>query len=177
MSNTFAANHLRTYSLRDNAPIPGIVTDSWLRFSGRELLVVEEVWITDETRGTSLDGEIINRVALYGVAGPAPNGPLSWFQCMRRRPGIDLSTVVAEVTRYHPRVVVLPPDRQRGGPLQLPLYSLAQIFDDLQPARAWLEGNPMLGDLAIRDRFDRGITRLNAVNWRSRESFAILPIS
>jgi hypothetical protein len=176
MSNTFAAHHVRNYSLRRNAPIPGIVTDSWIRFSGVELLVVEEVWNTDETRGTSLDGEIMNRVALYGVVDSVYTGQLRWFQRMRVRQRSDVSTVIAEVSRYNPRVVMLAPDRHRGGPIQVPLYSLAQQFDDLQQARVWLEGDPMLGDLAIRHRLDSGLLRLNSVNWHSRDSFGILPL-
>jgi hypothetical protein len=135
------------FSLRSHAPIPGIVTDAWLHFSGVELLVVEEVWNDSDTRGTGLDGEILNRVALYGVV----DLPATHFQA-----------VIAEVARYHPRVIMLPPRRRTDGPSPLPLYSMARRFVDLQQARGWLEHEPILHEGTIRQRLDDGLGRLAA---------------
>jgi hypothetical protein len=85
MSNIFTPHRVQKYSLRSNAPIPGTVTDSWLNFTGVKLLLIEDVWNSSETRGTYLDGKIMNRVALYGAVDSACAGRVGWFQTLHRR--------------------------------------------------------------------------------------------
>jgi hypothetical protein len=151
MPGSSAAHTVREFSLRADAPIPGTVTSSWLHFRGIELLSVEEPWNDIGTIGTHLDGEILNRVALYGVL-KAARSP---------RKGIPAVTaIVAEITRYNPRMILLLPRRGTLEPRQLPLYSKAQRFSDLRQARAWLESDPMLTEGTIRLALDAGLERL-----------------
>lgn len=60
--------------------------------------------------------------------------------------------------------------------MQLPFYSRARQFDDLQPARVWLQGDPMLDDGTIWLRLDGGLTRLESINWNSKDPLAGLPL-
>lgn len=112
MTGTSAAHRVQEYSLRADAPIPGTVTSSWLHFRGIELLSVEKPWNDIDTRGTHLDGEILNRVALYGVL-EAADSP--------RKGNRTVTAIVAEINRYNPRVIMLLPGRLTFGPNPLPL--------------------------------------------------------
>jgi hypothetical protein len=161
MTGLLPAHRAREYSLRSNAPIPGVVTESWLHFAGVELLAIEEVWNDTDTRGTRLDGEILNRIALYGVIDSTETGCMHWFRSLgRRRQSVKFAQIAAEVRRYNPRVVFLPPGRERNGPNPLPLYSKARQFVDLQAARDWLECDAMLDEGTMRDRVSDGLDRL-----------------
>jgi hypothetical protein len=153
MTGSFAAHRVQEYSLRADAPIPGAVTSSWLRFLGIELLSVEETWNDIDTVGTHLDGEILNRVALYGVLQTADSP---------RKGNPAVTAIMAEINRYNPRVIVLLPGRLKSGPNPLPLYSKAQRFSDLRQARDWLEDDSMLGEGTIRQVLDAGLERLMA---------------
>jgi hypothetical protein len=167
MRDLYHPRGVRDYSLRRDAPIPGTVTRSWLRFSGFALLVIEETWNNADTRGTYLDGELMNRVALYGVVDSVSTRRLRWYQTLNRRRSRDACYVVAEVARYNPRVCLMLTDRVIGGFVSLPLYSRARQFLDLQLARDWLEGDPILDDGTIRQRLDCGMAGLMSGNWKA----------
>jgi hypothetical protein len=163
MLDSLAAHPVQEYSLRADAPIPGAVTSSWLHFRGIELLSVEEKWNDIDTIGTHLDGEIFNRVALYGVLEVAESRSNEWVSNTASSTGrSDFTAIVAEITRYNPRRILLLPNRLKGGPNPLPLYSKAQRFSDLRQAQDWLEGDPMLGEGTIRQALDAGLERLRS---------------
>jgi hypothetical protein len=113
--------------------------------------------------GTHLDGEILNRVALYGVLEAADAPRMRWYPRLRRRQSEPaVTTIVAEINRYNPRVILLLPRRGTLEPRQLPLYSKAQRFSDLRQARDWLEGDPMLSEGTIRQVLDAGLEQLRS---------------
>jgi len=151
MTGSLTDLRIQEYSLRSDAPIPGAVTSSWLHFSGIELLSIEETWNDIDTIGTHLDGEILNRVALYSVL-KAADSP--------REGNRTVTAIVAEINRYNPRVIVLLPLKGTFEPRRLPLYSKAQRFSDLRQARDWLECDPMLSEGTIRQYLDAGLERL-----------------
>lgn len=138
---------IRSYSLRGDAPIPGTVTLSHLRFEGLPLLEIEEVWNDADTAGTYLDGEILNRVAIYREYQK------TWFG--HWRPG---AAYFAEEVRYNPRVCLIPPNRIKENPI--PRFSRASGFSSFEEAIRWVRQGSLVSEGTIGKSFEAQIDGL-----------------
>ncbi len=87
------------------------------------------------TRGTPLDGEIVNRLAIY-----------------ERSEG----GYVAEQLRYNPRVILVGRSFSQSEPL--PLMSRAREFDTVTEAMSWIEAEPLVAEGNLTSLFAEAIT-------------------
>lgn len=107
-----------------------------LQFCGRIFVQAEDVWNDARTRGTPLDGEIVNRLTIYEKS----NG-----------------SYVAEQLRYNPRVILVGRSFSQSAPL--PLMSRAREFDTISKAMAWIEAGPLIAEGNLRSLFAEAIAR------------------
>lgn len=105
-----------------------------LQFCGRVIVQVEDVWNDARTRGTPLDGEIMNRLAIY-----------------ERSEG----GYVAEQLRYNPRVIFVGRSFSQSEPL--PLMSRAREFDTFTEAMAWISAGPLVAEGNLASLFAEAI--------------------
>jgi len=122
------------FELRSDEPPPAGSNTSKpdLIFKGTTLLELERAWTG--ARGTRLEGEIFDRVAVYRSAGAT------------RRWLLRSGFYVAEERRYNPRVILAPDP--------IPLLSRARKFDSLQAAVVWLREGTLLEDAELRSEFE-----------------------
>lgn len=134
--------HDREIGLRRNDP-PGCY-DSTLEknlvFRGRIVIEVEDTWNDERTLGTNLDGEILNRIAIYASSA-----------------GGDGKRFVGEQCRYNPRVILKSPEIVASG--GLPLMSLAEEFDEFDRAVSWILAGPLIEHGQIRGAFELELKR------------------
>jgi len=131
---------IQKYALRSYDPIRGSnppIPD--LHFIGVLILGVEGVWNDIETRGTYLDGKIMNRIAIYKTNGLIPF-----------KSGMKDGKYIAEQCRYNP-IVILDPRRLSANPI--PFFSRAIEFDSLERAIEWIENSSLIDDGNLRKKF------------------------
>ncbi len=130
------------FGLRRNDPSPTYrnTLDKDLRFWGRILIDVEDVWNDDRTRGTRFDGEIFNRLAIYKKAS-----------------GNRDKTYVGEQLRYNPRVLCMLPEFTSSD--DLPFMSLAEEFNQFDDVVDWIAAGPLITEGHLRDAFRRELER------------------
>ncbi len=130
------------FGLRRNDPSPTYqnTLDKDLRFWGRILIEVEDVWNDDRTRGTRFDGEIYNRLAIYKKAS-----------------GNRDKTYVGEQLRYNPRALCIYPEFSSLD--DLPFMSLAEEFNQFDDVVDWIAAGPLITEGHLRDAFRRELER------------------
>lgn len=158
----------REFSLRANSPVPGSVTESWLHFSGVTLFEAEEVWNDSGTAGTWLDGEILNRVAIYGVIRAKVRRQLRWIYQKTTQPTPE--AFVGEVARYNPRVFFALPGRPWGGPNRIPFFARAGQFLSLRLAIESILKEPLIAEGSLLKRLDEWTQACSMTNNRCGES-------
>jgi hypothetical protein len=135
-------NQWKQIALRRNDPAPSYSNslEKDLCFSGRVILKVEEIWNNELTLGTRLDGEIVNRVAIYERADGG---------------------YVAEQLRFNPRVIFNPHAR---GDLskRIPFMSLAEEFRTVDAALAWIQQGMLIREGDLSRRLNKEIARVAA---------------
>ena len=145
------------YALRSDDPVPGSnehVAD--LCFEGRLLIEVEDVWNDAETLGTYLDGEIVNRLAVYERA-------MASRAFRRPQQGVRF---VAEQARYNPRAILNPPRGARRAPI--PFFSKAVESESFEHAVAWIEAGELIAEGQLRQKFADEVQRCRAAPVRPR---------
>jgi hypothetical protein len=138
--------HTRRFALRSDDPTPhGSNTHKAdMVFEGLLLLQLEQVWNDDTTRGTHLDGEIFERVAIYREPGKRrflrPRAP---------------DRFIAEESRYNLRVIFNP----HGADNPIPFFSRAKRFQSLELAAEWLLSGNVASHGALRNRLEEQLKR------------------
>ncbi len=127
--------------LRSDEPPPTGTNTSQpdLVFLGVALLEVEREW--SGVRGDPLDGEILDRVAIYRDVGLS-----------RLVPSQIGKPYVAEERRYNLRAIFVPDP--------LPLLSRSRRFETLPIAADWLRDGFLLEDAELRQEFEAHLERL-----------------
>lgn len=126
--------------LRSNDPPPSgnNTQEADLVFSGEVVFEIEEAWNDDKSRGTPLDGEVFDRIALYRVANNKSYLGIS-----------KADTYVAEMSRYNPRVIINP-RALSGNPI--PFFSFAKGFTNVEEASRWLFEGELASNDGMSDR-------------------------
>jgi len=157
--NTFAATSRSKYSLRR---MPRFLASSRTRDRFRELSAGGRGSVEYRRDScTSLDGEIMNRVALYGVVDSViPANSAGFNGCVVRQRS-DVSTVIAEVSATTPLRSLCSAPTVTEAASRCRFTLCASNSTICRQARVWLEGDSNARHLAIRIARDSGLLRLN----------------
>ena len=132
---------LRRFELRSNDP-PSHGSNSHpgdLIFYGATIFEAERVWNNEETRGTSLDGEILDRIAIYQELG---------------RDNMQSDQIYAEISRYNPRVIV-------SGTTQIPFFSYVKGFPSVNRAAEYIHSGSISVPSELLRKLDMYLRKTN----------------
>ena len=106
-----------------------------LVFDGEILFQAEVEWVNESIRGTNLEGEIFEGMAIYRIPATADDAKEEF---------------VAEQFRTNWRVIV-------NSSLSIPFFSSAKKFSSLDGAIQWLKSGNLYNNRYLRDQLDQFI--------------------